>query len=282
MTTRKRLRIAVWIVLIAIVGVAGVSYLHPFHTRIACGDGRLVAVSIIDGNIRLVHLSAELNMCYVQDSPLVEYADHWEHVPTSALTWNQNGQVIFRNTPIGYVAFGVSLIRPIVAFFLVVWAVKRRRLIAASMREITAPSDRQHVGLPGRVIRRSVVAILCLAALLAGGTWAVCYIGLHVNYKRRIYQNTLRLSSPHRGDYYVTFDRTRRRGPGGPFSTIRLSRGRFRVGHSSLVPVGTIVSTYDLSTTAPHKLSRRQDRGSRRRKHGSSPFEWPPNRQAAL
>jgi len=36
------------------------------------------------------------------------------------------------------------------------------------------------------------------------------------------------------------------------------------------------------STTAPHKVSSRRERGSRLRKHGSSPSEWPPNGQAAL
>ena len=243
MTTRKRLRIAVWIVLIAIAGVAGVSYLHPFHARIACGDGRLVVVSIIDGNIRLVHLSAELNMCYVQDSPLVEYADHWKIVPTQALTWNRSNQIIFKGVPIGYVAFGGSLIPPMLVSLLVAWAVKRRRLIAGSILEIITPSDRHAVRSFRRVIRRLVVVIFGLATLLAVGSWVICYTSFRADYTREFEQCTLRISSSHRGNYYVKFKR--RDGSSKPFLTISLSAGRVKVWRRSPVAKGTTVPTYD-------------------------------------
>ena len=206
MTTKKRLRIAVWIVLIAIAGLAGISFLHPFHTRVSWSESRLYLVSLRDGNLRIVHLSAELNMSHVQDSPLEEYAEVWKNVPTQAFTWNRNNQINFNGTPVSYVAFGGNLIGPILAFFLVVGAVKRRRLLAGSMREIMTPSDRQCVKLVRRIIRRSVVVIFGLATFLAVGTWVICYTGLRADYSRQFDHATLTVSSAgYSGVYLVTF-----------------------------------------------------------------------------
>ena len=113
----------------------------------------MFAVTISDGNLRIVRLSAELNASYSQDSPLEEYADRWKYIPIKALTWHRSNQITFQEMPISYVAVGGSLIAPvavILAFFLIVWVVRQRRHAVKTIR---------------RVIRRSVVVILGLATV---------------------------------------------------------------------------------------------------------------------
>ncbi|MCH8147598.1 MAG: hypothetical protein IH987_06320, partial [Planctomycetes bacterium] len=201
MTTRKRFRIAVWIVLVAIAGLGGVSYLHSYHTRISWSDSRLIVVSISDGNLRIVHLTAELNATYVHYSPLEAVADHWTDVPTKAITLHRDNQISFMDTTISCLAVGCSLIAPlaiVLAFFLVVRVVKRRHLFASTVREIIRPSDRQMIRPIRRVFRRSVVVILGLGTILAVATWAVSYTGLSLaeTYSKQFDQGTLTVYSP--------------------------------------------------------------------------------------
>ena len=87
MTTRKGLRIIVWIVLIAIAGLTVISYTHPLHTRISRNESRMYVVSISDGNLRMVHLFAEPNAHHMPDSPPETYADRWTTAPPNAPPW---------------------------------------------------------------------------------------------------------------------------------------------------------------------------------------------------
>ncbi len=74
----------------------------------------MFAVTISDGGLRIVRLSAELSASYVQDSPLEEYADRRKNIPIKALTWHRSNQISFQDMPISYVAVGGSLIAPLI------------------------------------------------------------------------------------------------------------------------------------------------------------------------
>lgn len=234
MTTRKRLRIAVWIVLIAIGGLAGVSYLHPFHTRISRSDGSLIGVSIRDGIIKIFHLSAESNATHIQASRLQNLADRLTGVSPRGLPWYRNVQLSsnllrplginrtgVKETPIRYVGVGGSVIPPLLAFFLIVWAVKRRRQLVGAIREIIRPSDRHTVRPFRRVIHRSLVVILGLATLLSVGMWVISHMDLFPDYSRVIDQDSLLL--------------------------IDVSRGRVEVVYASPIAKGTIIPNHDFA-----------------------------------
>ena len=110
----------------------------------------MFAVTLGNGHLRVMHISAELNASYLQDSPLEEYADACRAVPKRVLFWSQGirtsfMQTSFKETPISYTYIEgsvMALLALILALFLIAWTVKRRRQLAGAIREIIRPSDR--------------------------------------------------------------------------------------------------------------------------------------------
>ena len=207
----QRAKIALILLPIALAGVVGVSYVHPFHTIISPHDDDLIHVTISDGNLRIVALSAKFIASYSGETPLNEYAQRWNPVPTKALAWDASDLVLTDETSIEGIRiheFVVSctLFAPLVAVVFLVFVVRpvfqQRRLLGPILRECVRPSNRESVrsinnpAFPvRRWIRRSALVVFALGAVLMPGVWAISYTGLHMDLNRRLLKNTPWLSS---------------------------------------------------------------------------------------
>ena len=91
---RHGVQLTLWLVPIALAGIAGLSYVHPFNTIISRNDDTLYHVAISDGNLRIVGLSAHFVASYIGETPLDEQAQQWTTIPTELLAWDTNDSTL--------------------------------------------------------------------------------------------------------------------------------------------------------------------------------------------
>jgi len=253
MANRKRSRIrSLWIVSIALVIPAGISYIFPLHVRVPWGDSRRFVGSISDGNFRLVYFEATLDSSYTQDGAMDGYADVWCVHPTDKFLARVNG-ALYRQTPIHYVAVGITMFLPLVVMLAHKWlgrtVLRKRRQLAEAIREIIRPSDRHLTGAYRRTLRRSAIAVLLLVAVGMGGAWLLTQMRSATVFNKRLddcevrliaYPSTARLefgeSSRTDGRFYsIGFDGSRMIGqlrtfvaPGSGLSAMDFGIGGFK------------------------------------------------------
>lgn len=161
----QRLKRALWSVTIALVVMAGLSFVCPIHAVIARDHDVLWHLSIAGGNLRFVRLSTELNQSFLdEDSPREPQLDEWTQslsiTPTKMLSWHAKEWELLGGSSLREATFSCSLFVPL--FFMLVARLRIRTIC----REMYRPSDRFAVPLYRRMIRRLVIALFVLGAVL--------------------------------------------------------------------------------------------------------------------
>lgn len=239
----RRSRIVVWILLVVLVGLAGISYAHPLRARMCWNDNHASRVSVADGYIRIVHLYSANN---VRHSRLEVLGLIWEIEPNRANIWYRGHRT--GNTPMSNGLWVVEcnlfvLLGFVLTLFLMFERNRRRRLVGA-VREIIHPSDRHAFAPMRRKIRRSIVVAFGLATLLAMATWVATYKEFPPSYYQwRLYPGTMHVYSY--GSPVKRFKITYHRGGAnvGQFlSLYGVEKGRVALGYRSPVTKGTMVA----------------------------------------
>jgi len=239
----RRSRTVVWILLVVLVGLAGLSYVHPLRARMCWNDSHVSRVSVAHGALRIMH---EFCAKGVRHSRLDVLDLIWEIEPNRANLGYRGHRT--GNTPMSNGVLIVEcnlfvLLGFVLTLFLMFERNRRRRLVGA-FREIIHPSDRQAIAPIRRTIRRSVVVTFGLATLLAMATWVATYKEFPPSYYQwRLYPGTLHLYSY--GSPVRRFKITYHRGGatvGQYLSLYGVEKGRVALGYRSPVTKGTMVA----------------------------------------
>ena len=179
---RRRAQVLMWLVALALAGVGGLSYVCPVDFVVARGDDWLVLVSVRDGNLRSVGLSAELNQSSDEPSLLDEHARVWTEIPTWWFLCRTYHVGLSDGTPVHELAISGTLFAPLFALACLVFVVRpacrnawRLKVVG---REIFRPSDRFVVPRGRRFFRRCVLMLVASIAMLLTGAWCMSYTWL--------------------------------------------------------------------------------------------------------
>ncbi len=219
---------------IALTLLGGISLLRPFETTFSPPDDRLYHVTIDNGNLRVVSLTADFICSLPWQTPLGDYARYLSTVPTEPIAWERR-TLCHHGADLHKLAVSFTLFAPLVILLFLMYVarplLRQPGRLMVALQEILRPSDRQVANPFRRVIRRSLIAVFGVGALLAAGAWVISHTGL----PSAVPQGTSWGGRPLRVRYDDKRLVIQQDGLPGSFFEIRASDGRFIVRRSSIV-----------------------------------------------